>query len=340
MQSSIVLLGEAWGENEERQRQAFVGYTGNLLNQLLASAGIDRRECFVTNVFNLRPPGNNIEAFCGPKSSAIPNYPPLVVGKYVRREFTPELDRLANDIAETNPNIIVCFGNTPLWALSGKTGVSKYRGTTILSTYTAVGYKCLPTFHPSYIIRGQWNQRPIVIADLIKAKRQSTSPEVVRPAREIWINPTLEDLDDFRTKHIRVPGRLAVDIETSGDIITCLGLAPSDRHCLVVPFIDRRRKGNLYWPTQSDALHAWHFIRSLLVDRQISKTFQNGLFDITFIYRTTGIKTLNAEHDTMLLHHALQPEMMKGLGFLGSVYTDEGAWKQLRGRSSTIKREE
>ena len=336
--TDIAIIGEAWGEHEERARQAFVGYTGALLNQLLSAADIDRRSCLVTNVFNLRPAGNDVEAFCGPKSSAIPNYPPLAAGKYVRREFTAELDRLASDISEATPNIIICLGNTPLWAFTGKTGISKYRGTTILSSYTAIGYKVLPTFHPSYIVRGQWNQRPIVIADLIKAKRQSTSPEIVRPAREIWIDPTLEDLHDFQTKYIR--DRLAVDIETSGNIITCIGLAPSKDHCLVVPFIDRRRKTNLYWPTRSDAISAWTFIRSLLEDARLFKTFQNGLFDITFIYRTTGIKTLGAEHDTMLLHHALQPEMMKGLGFLGSVYTDEGAWKQLRGRSSTIKREE
>lgn len=338
--TDILLLGEAWGEHEERARQAFVGYTGNLLNQLLSAAGIDRRECFVTNVFNLRPPGNDIEALCGPKSSAIPGYPPLFSGKYVRREFTAELNRLAQDISANGPNVIVCLGNTPLWALSGKTGISKYRGTTGLSTHTAIGYKYLPTFHPSYIIRGQWNQRPIVIADLIKAKNESTSPDVVRPVREIWIDPTLEDLDDFRSQYIQIPGRLSVDIETVRDIISCVGIAPSQHHCLVVPFIDRRRPRSLYWPTESDALRAWRFIKSLLEDRRLSKTFQNGLFDITFIYRTTGIKTLSADHDTMLLHHALQPEMMKGLGFLGSVYTDEGAWKQLRGRATTIKREE
>lgn len=51
------------------------------------------------------------------------------------------------------------------------------------------------------------------------------------------------------------------------------------------------------------------------------------------------MKTYNAEHDTMLLHHALQPESLKGLGYLGSVYTDEQSWKQMRVRT-TIKRED
>jgi hypothetical protein len=42
----------------------------------------------------------------------------------------------------------------------------------------------------------------------------------------------------------------------------------------------------------------------------------------------------------MLLHHALHPESEKGLGFLGSVYTNEASWKLMRGKSETIKREE
>jgi hypothetical protein len=40
----------------------------------------------------------------------------------------------------------------------------------------------------------------------------------------------------------------------------------------------------------------------------------------------------------MLLHHALQPESEKGLGFLGSVYTNEASWKLMR--TSTIKRDQ
>jgi hypothetical protein len=42
----------------------------------------------------------------------------------------------------------------------------------------------------------------------------------------------------------------------------------------------------------------------------------------------------------MLLHHALSPESLKGLAFLGSVYTDHGPWKSERkGTSTTIKKD-
>jgi hypothetical protein len=43
----------------------------------------------------------------------------------------------------------------------------------------------------------------------------------------------------------------------------------------------------------------------------------------------------------MILHHALYPELPKGLGFMGSIYTNESSWKILRERGDdSNKREE
>jgi DNA polymerase len=338
----ILILGEAWGEDELRARTPFVGWAGQELNRMLREASIERSACFLTNVFNLHPPGNKVGAFCGPKPKAMQGYPPLNPyghqgGGYVREEFTSEFDRLGEEILQCNPNIIIALGNTAMWALLGRTAISKFRGTTQLSTLTAAGYKVLPTFHPSYIARGNWSDRPTVVMDLDKARRESGFPEVRRPSREIWIEPKLEDLDAFRSK---ITGQVAVDIETHGQQITCIGFGASESLALVVPFYDRRRKGGNYWFTTEAERKAWDFVGDILGDPKIRKVFQNGLFDIAFIWRTTGIKTYGAEHDTMLLHHALFPESLKSLGFLGSLYTDEGSWKQMREIMTTIKRDE
>ena len=59
------------------------------------------------------------------------------------------------------------------------------------------------------------------------------------------------------------------------------------------------------------------------------KLFQNGVFDLSYLLRM-GFVVNNCQHDTMLLHHALYPELLKGLGFLGSIYTSEPAWKLMR----------
>jgi hypothetical protein len=59
-----------------------------------------------------------------------------------------------------------------------------------------------------------------------------------------------------------------------------------------------------------------------------------------FLWRRYGITVPFAQDDTMLAHHALQPEMEKGLGFLGSIYSDEASWKFMRKEKDTIKRED
>src|SRR5262249_9545846 len=53
----IVIVGEAWGVDELKQQAPFVGYSGHELTHMLAEAGISRTECYLTNVFNLHPPG-------------------------------------------------------------------------------------------------------------------------------------------------------------------------------------------------------------------------------------------------------------------------------------------
>lgn len=363
----IFLLGEAYGESEAKISAGFVGASGIELLRMLNEAGaleltgpdyeylskfyntgdptfIDliwrlHPEFHRSNVFNLRPPGNRIEAFCGGKAEALPGYPALIKGKYVRREYAPQLERLSDELLQINPNLVVCLGNTALWAMCGTTGISKLRGTTSISSHTAADFKCLSTYHPAAVLR-QWELRPVTVADLIKASRESQYPEIRRAEREIWIEPSLEDIARFRDEHIAGAPILSVDIETSGSRVTCIGFATGPRLAIVIPFDDARAKGKSYWPTPQAERQCWELIRSILGNPHPPKLFQNGMYDIAFLLRAYGIQVMGAEHDTMLLHHALQPEALKGLGFLGSVYANESAWKSERKGTATIKRDE
>ncbi len=362
----LAIVGEAWGEQEQRIGSPFCGPSGIELLRMLHDAGIislsgmDRDyiseyyrrgdpklidaiwvlhpEVYRTNVFNIHPPGNKLEWFCGPKSDGIPSYPALLPSRYVRREFEPELDRLADEILARDPNLIICLGNTALWAMASRTGVSKLRGTTLVSTHCVTGYKLLPTYHPAAILR-EWSHRPTVIFDLMKAQREQEFPEIRRPQCEIWIEPTLEDIDEFITKYIKGCDLLSVDIETSGTRVTCIGFAPNAGLAIVIPFDDERTKGGCYWPTKQSERQAWALIKMVLEDVTIPKLFQNGLYDIAFLWRSLGIGVMGAREDTMLLSHSLQPEALKGLGYLGSLYTDFGAWKVDHKNRHTIKRD-
>jgi DNA polymerase I-like protein with 3'-5' exonuclease and polymerase domains len=210
----------------------------------------------------------------------------------------------------------------------------------MVSTHTVAGYKLLCTFHPSAVTR-QWELRPVVVANLSKAIRENTYEEVRRPPCTIWTEPSLEDIQTFIHLHIQQNCKiLSVDIETSGSQITCIGFAPRPDLAIVIPIHDERGKSGSYWATKEDERRCWELVRGVLEDRAIPKLFQNGLYDIPFILRTTGIATKGAAHDTMLLHHALQPESKKDLGFLGSIYTDHGPWKVDRKGTDTIKRDE
>lgn len=336
---TIFIIGEAYGEHEEHAQMPFVGPSGWELTRMLGEAGISRTQCYLTNVFNLRPRGNQIESLCGPKASGIGGYPAIVKGKYLRAEFEPELARLQTEIMDVNPNIIIAMGNTALWSVLGKGGISNRRGSICSTTHLVDGFKLLPTYHPAAVLR-QWNLRPVTVLDLHKARRESAFPEVVRPSRQIWTDPSLQDIELFYDTYIPQCKVLSCDIETAGDQITCIGFAPSSSVSLVVPFTDPRRTRGSYWPNRADECAAWALVRRFL-SSPCAKVFQNGLYDISFLWRSYGLRVTRPEHDTMLLHHALQPESPKALAFLGSVYTNEASWKLMRPRhKTTIKRDE
>lgn len=336
-QFNIALVGEAWGEQEEAQRMPFVGPAGFQLNSMLRDAGIERSECFVTNTFNFRPPKNDIDALCVSKSLDTSGLPPIRAGKYIRSEYLPELSRLYGELEEAKPNIVVALGGVATWALCHSSTISKARGAT-RPDHTG-RFKVLPTYHPAAVLR-QYELRAVTVLDLIKAKRESTFPEIRRPRREVWLEPSLEDIRNFIETYCRNARYISIDIETMGDQITCIGFAPTVDRALVIPFHDPRKSTGSYWPDLESERRAWELV-DCICNLPAIKVFQNGLYDLHFLWRNYGIRVNNADADTMLLHHSLQPESPKGLDFLGSVYTDESAWKLMRQRGkTTIKGDE
>ena len=350
--TKIVIVGEAWGKDEAAARRPFMGPTGRELNRLCEEAGLlpsgstarmgwannerdliyYESDIYLTNVFNFQPPGNRIEDICGPKWGKLPAIRP---GKYLREEFIPELDRLRDELRQHKPNLIIALGATALWFLTGTTTITKTRGTVAATPYG----KMIATFHPAYLMRGEWRLRPVVVFDLIKARREAEYHEIRRPARFVYIPESLDDIERLLPE-LRQAERLSIDIETAGDQITCIGFAWSHQHSLVIPIFDQSKPDKSYW-SHSNELHVWSFVRKIC-DLPVPKVFQNGLYDIHFLWRRYGIAPNNCADDTMLLHHALQPEVQKGLGFLGSIYTDEPAWKLMRAKKKgeTIKHED
>lgn len=318
---SIALVGEALTDKDEFGVFDPSTTVGWYLNQMLSAAGINRRDCLVTSVFNMVPKGGDVKYMCGPKAAAIPGRPPLLRGKYVRAEYANHLERLERQLDEAAPNVIVAFGPTALWALTGEMGIRAARGVTRLATS---GRKVVPTYQPGAVMR-QYALRPIVIADLAKAKRQSAFPDYRPPERRIFIPECIEDILAFEREHFAAGRKTACDIETKQEQITCIGFSADPSAAIVIPFF--KHSGENYWATKADELTVWNIVRRWLA--AYPTVYQNGLYDMGYLWRVYGITAPLACDDTMLLHHALQPEMEKGLGFLASLYTDEPSWKQM-----------
>lgn len=347
-----MILGEAPGEAEERLGIPFCGASGQELDRCLAEAGWNPGEIYKTNVFKTRPMNNKLESiflpqtewkslFGAPSAASSPDAAAANPGAPYRIDnkihllpptFQAELNSLKEEIEQCNPNLIIALGNTALWSLTGRQNISSLRGTALLSTTLSTPRKLLPSWHPAAILR-QWDLRPILVADLIKARRQADYPEIRRPSRQVLVNPTLTDLDIWLT-HLQTdpPSALAVDVETRRGQITEIGFARSSTDALVVPFIKSFNEN--YWPTPGCEATALRYVKAIL-EVPTAKVFQNGLYDLQYIWRTWHFVPKNCLHDTMLKHHSLFPEVQKGLGFLGSLYTDEPAWKFMRARKAT-----
>lgn len=361
LDAKIVLVGEAHGESEDRLGRPFAGYSGKELFRMLWEVWADvapqeiallRRmqqgdvwvscrqdwlkeaSMMLTNVFAERPPDNNLDHWCSSKKEMPEGYArhSLKQGKYIRPEYLHHIDRLQAELQAVRPNLIVALGNTACWALLNSTKISALRGAI---SFGETEVKILPTYHPAAVCR-LWSYRPIVVADFMKAKREGQRKEFVRPSRKVLVRPTLEELRQWTVKPARI---ISTDIETKNGQIEMIGFAFSRSEAIVVPFVDMASPGRSYW-SQSDELVARECVQAIL-SRPEPKLFQNGVFDCQYLYRE-GFTVRNAIEDTMLLQHSMYPELPKGLGFLGSIFSNEPAWKLMRGKSQTeeLKKDE
>ena len=193
----------------------------------------------------------------------------------------------------------------------------------------------IPTYSASYLYqgmhaggrKGKADLIAVWIDDLKKAKK--ISKEGWQPPKEDFnLYPDLAQVWDFVSKALRKKPLIAVDIETTGvdpktAEIVCIGLANDANHALVVPFIDG--PVNEYW-SPGDAKQVVILLSKLFTECPLM--FQNALFDVPFL-RKKGFSIPHGavKHDTMLLHHAISPELPHKLGFIVSQYGETPYWK-------------
>lgn len=154
--ASIILIGEAPGENEDLQGIPFVGRAGKLLNEFLKQADLSREnDLYIINTVKCRPPKNRV---------------PTDSEKEFCRHF------LLSQIETINPKIILLCGATALKSfIKTKTAISKIRGEVFEIEINGKTYPAMPIFHPSYLLRNHSiapdSPRDLMLKDLEKIKK-------------------------------------------------------------------------------------------------------------------------------------------------------------------------
>lgn len=171
----MVLVGEAPGAEEARLGHPFVGRSGQLLDKILEKSQINRADCLIANVFRMQPPGNKVDHFFTSRRAAkiaktsIAEEYGQFGSAFCRADFAEEIKHLSETLKEIKPKIIVALGRTPLWALTGENGLLNKVGKS-LPCRLAPGYEVIPTYHPSFILRGNWGLQDQWLDHFLRAK--------------------------------------------------------------------------------------------------------------------------------------------------------------------------
>lgn len=306
----IAFVGEAPGVREDRLRQPFVGPTGKLFTELLTEVGIIRTQCYITNVIKHRPMKND------PTSIINLNRKHPVESE----EWREYLDFLVHEFEGVKANVIVAVGNIALYALTGKTGITKYRGSILESTLLP-GRKVIPLIHPSAAFKEFMFRRYITI-DLKRIAEESKFPDIRYIGREMRIEPSFEEATQYLSEILQECRIVAYDIEVINQELSCIAFAKTPRDIMCIPF---NAKGANYFGFKNEAV-VMELIAEILSNPDIVKVAQNAIFDSSFLFRKYGIMTEN-QRDTMIAHAILYPDLPKGLDFMTSVYTTEPYYK-------------
>lgn len=133
--ASLMVIGEAPGEQEDLKGEPFVGRAGQLLNEMLRSLGLSRQQVYIANILKCRPPGNRDPA---------------------AEEVGCCESFLQRQVALVKPAVILAVGRIAAQnLLKTTTQIGKLRG-------SVHRYQTIPlvvTYHPAYLLRSPGEKR-------------------------------------------------------------------------------------------------------------------------------------------------------------------------------------
>jgi uracil-DNA glycosylase family 4 len=347
-QRPIMIVGEAPGRDEDAQGKTFVGASGRLLARLLEDAGIPTSDVYITNAVRCRPPGNRT-----PTAAEIANC----------------RDYLLAEIERVRPRVIISVGAVALGSLIRGAKLSGSLGQVL--TQPETGVPVVPTYHPSFLMRGRWALASLVAAHMRKAAAIANGVLSVQPleeARQGWaVVDTIEKLralHDFMltSDDVRV---ICLDSETTGldwleDEILCLsfsflnGELRASNTGYTVPILHRAEKHDdsplvPVWGRE-EIPEAIELIGEILACEK-PKAIQNAIFDIKMLERSPadravradvvtvfGWRVRNLRYDPMLLQRLIDENLPANETVMLSLYTDMPYYESAIAAASKGKR--
>ncbi len=334
--SPLMIVGEAPSEKDAEKRRPFSSTTGWLLDQILSEAGLARGLAFLTNVLREVPPYNDPENWMALtlKARAKGGFQEIN-GMWVNDKISAGRSLLLQEVELCRPSLIIAYGNLTLWALLGKWGIRKWRGS-VLEMETPSGWKCkvIPMIHPSAVLR-EWTLRKVAVADLKRAKKELARGAVVeKPKWNFVTRPSFSQALDallYLENRLNSPNLvgqlpLAADIETRAGHTACLGIAWSRTQAICIPWMCVERPEG-YW-TADEELTLVKLTRQILSHPRAKVIWQNGAYDHQYEHRW-HFYLPGLGWDTMLAHHAMFSISPKALDYLSSIYCDQHVyWKE------------
>jgi DNA polymerase len=127
--ADVMFIGEGPGAREDETGRPFVGPAGRLLDQMLAEAGLSRRDVYIANTVKCRPPGNR---------DPQPDERETCMG-YLRAQ-----------VAFIKPRVIVCLGRIAAGVILGReVRIMREHG----DANQVKDFLIIPTFHPAALLR-------------------------------------------------------------------------------------------------------------------------------------------------------------------------------------------
>jgi len=131
-EADLMVIGEAPGRDEDIQGKPFVGQSGQLLDKMLASIGLNEDSFYITNVVNWRPPKSR-----NPKPEEIALCRPF----------------LEKHVELAAPKVILLVGGVSMSALTGLTGIMKHHGQWEDIQLGGLTLPSMPLYHPAFLLR-------------------------------------------------------------------------------------------------------------------------------------------------------------------------------------------